>query len=31
MAKDRMDVLHLLRREAHDTAIDFLCGRGCGC
>ena len=24
MAKDRMDVLDLLRKEAHDTDIDFL-------
>ena len=24
MARDRMDVLELLRKEAHDTDIDFL-------
>ena len=30
MAKDRMDVLELLRKEAPDADFDFL-REGCGC
>ena len=33
MAKDRMDVLELLRKEAPDalTQTSTSCARGCGC
>ena len=30
MAKDRMNVLELLRKEAPDADLDFL-REGCGC